>query len=196
MTPFTRARKLFNDVMHGRFTCACCPGKEFRGHRALNAHHLARHGNYWGGKAGKAMGRKIGKGADAMRRHARGHREAWGLIDRYGRLTSKGRSRPERSEGESVRHWLKRLDHHDRDHEKAEKHHRRADRAAARGNTARQADRHQRAANLRNRWPEREPAPPRARPAPDDGRLRDLLSKAAERANGNGSRPGPATQRR
>ena len=36
-------------VRGGRFTCACCPGKAFRGHRALNAHHLARHGGYWGG---------------------------------------------------------------------------------------------------------------------------------------------------
>ena len=64
-----RARKL-RDRARGafrtRFTCACCPGKEFRGHKALNAHHLSRHGSYWAGAKAKGMGRKMGKQADAI----------------------------------------------------------------------------------------------------------------------------------
>ena len=86
-----RARGLFRN----QFTCACCPGKTFRGHRALNAHHLSRHGGYWAGQKARSAGRKIGKQADLMRRHARGWQEAHGLLDHRGRKTGKARSRPD-----------------------------------------------------------------------------------------------------
>lgn len=86
-----RARGLFRD----QFTCACCPGKTFRGHRALNAHHLSRHGGYWAGQKARVAGRKIGKQADAMRRHARGWQEACGLLDHRGKATARMRSRPD-----------------------------------------------------------------------------------------------------
>lgn len=166
-----------------QFTCACCPGKTFRGHRAMNAHHLARHGNYWAGGKARAMGRKMGKAQDAARKHARGWLEAAGLRDRNGKTTDRARSRPQVRGKAGVRD-LRQLHRHDRDHERAEGHHRKADRART---PEKRADRHHQAANLRNRWPERQPQA--ARPV-DQDRLRDLLGRAAE-ANGNGSRPGP-----
>jgi hypothetical protein len=86
-----RARGLFRN----QFTCACCPGKTFRGHRALNAHHLSRHGGYWAGQKARVAGRKIGKQADLMRRHARGWQEAHGLLDHRGKNTARMRSRPD-----------------------------------------------------------------------------------------------------
>lgn len=195
-----RLRSLPRDIIHGRFTCSCCPGKEFRGVRALNAHHLARHGNYWGGKAARATGRKMGKAQDAARRHARGWREASGLIDNRGRTTDRGRSRPDHQGRLSLRH-LREKHRHDRDHERADGHARkaaarqaRADRHGARAEAreargrsrglagrlharhAARAERSQaRAEGLRGRWPQRDPqaAPPRPAPSPA----------------GNGSRP-------
>lgn len=85
-----RARNLFRN----QFTCACSPGKTFRGHRALNAHHLSRHGGYWAGQKARVAGRKIGKQADLMRRHARGWQEAHGWINHRGEATAKLRTRP------------------------------------------------------------------------------------------------------
>lgn len=85
-----RARGLFRN----QFTCSCCPGKVFRGHRALNAHHLSRHGGYWAGQKARGAGRKMGKATDAARRHARGWQEAHGLLDHRGKATAKARSRP------------------------------------------------------------------------------------------------------
>jgi hypothetical protein len=85
-----RARALFRS----QFTCGCSPGKTFRGHRALNAHHLSRHGGYWAGQKARVAGRKIGKQADLMRRHARGWQEAHGLLDHRGKATARMRSRP------------------------------------------------------------------------------------------------------
>ena len=85
-----RARGMFRH----QFTCACCPGKTFRGHRALNAHHLSRHGGYWAGQKARVAGRKIGKTADLARRHARGWQEAHGLLDHRGKATARMRSRP------------------------------------------------------------------------------------------------------
>jgi hypothetical protein len=86
-----RARGLFRN----QFTCACCPGKVFRGYRALNAHHLSRHGGYWAGQKARVAGRKIGKAADLARRHARGWQEAHGLLDHRGKATARMRSRPD-----------------------------------------------------------------------------------------------------
>ena len=158
-----RARGMFRT----QFTCACCPGRTFHGYRAMNAHHMARHGSYWAGDKARRTGRKIGKTADAMRKHARGYREAYGHIDRLGRATGKGRSRPDgpvrRISDLRARH------RHDRDHERAARRDGRAAQATGR-DRHHTANRHQRAADAqRSRWPQR-PAPartpPTARPAP------------------------------
>lgn len=146
-----KARRNLRDMLAGgRFTCACCPGKEFRGHRALNAHHLARHGSYWAGDKAKKTGRKIGKAADAARRHARAWREAAGLADRDGNRTHASRSRPELSGRLRLRD-LRRAHRHDRDHRKAAVRDQKADRARSGGSRYR-ADSHQaRADSLRAR---------------------------------------------
>ena len=191
-TGVSRVQQAGKDIAHGgRFTCACCPGKQFRGHRALNAHHLARHGGYWAGQKARVAGRKIGKAQDAARRHARGWRHAAGLLDHMGNRTDRGRSRPE-LRGRLTVADLRRAHHHDRDHERADKHDRRAARHRARGNEEKAAGRADRAAALRDRWPQparpvpvmattvrpapadpdgHRPPPERARPAPD-GRTR------------------------
>ena len=88
-------RRLTGRIRRRQFRCACCPDKVFRGYKALNAHHLARHGNYWAGAKARAMARKMGKGQDAARKHARGWLEAYGHVDRLGKRTSRARSRPE-----------------------------------------------------------------------------------------------------
>jgi hypothetical protein len=151
----SRARDKFQDIFHGRFTCSCCPDKVFRGHRALNAHHLARHGGYWGGKAGRAMRNKMGKEADAARRHARGWLEAHGHVDRMGRRTSRARSRPEAPERGHLRLVGLREQHrHARDHDEAAGYEARAERTP---DPSRRLELHHQAANLRNRWPERAP---------------------------------------
>lgn len=150
----SRVRRNLRDILGGgRFTCACCPGKTFRGHKALNAHHLARHGNYWAGQNAKKIGRKIGKEADAVRKHARGWLEAHGHVDRFGHRTDKARSRPEAPvRGHLTWHQLREMHRHGRDHDRAERHEGKAERTAS---PDRRIDRHHRAANLRNRWPER-----------------------------------------
>jgi hypothetical protein len=160
-----RARSGLRDILGGgRFTCACCPDRVFRGHKALNAHHLARHGGYWGGKAGRAMARKVGKDVDAARRHARGWLEAHGHVDRLGRRTGRARSRPQApARGHLSLRQMRQMARHGRDHDEADRHDLRAARAAARGNRARQVDHHHQAARLRNLWPAR---PPRVSPAP------------------------------
>jgi len=121
-----RARALFRH----QFTCACSPGKTFRGHRALNAHHLSRHGGYWAGQKGRVAGRKIGKQADLMRRHARGWQEAHGLLDHRGKATAKMRSRP----GGDVRRIrdLRARHRHGRDYDRTDRHVQGHERAAAR----------------------------------------------------------------
>jgi len=125
-----RARNMFRN----QFTCACCPAKTFRGHRALNAHHLARHGGYWAGQKARGTGRKIGKQADLMRRHARGWQEAHGLLDHRGKATAKARSRPAQPvrsiRGLRDRHRHGR--HADRTDQRATRHEKRATRSDAR----------------------------------------------------------------
>ena len=185
-----KARTGLRDVLGGgRFTCSCCPDKVFRGHKALNAHHLARHGNYWGGKAGKAMARKVGKDYDRARRHARGWLEAHGHVDRMGRRTGRAQSRPELRGTVRIRD-LRAARRHGRDHDKADgavrKHTARAGRHDARGNEVRADISRGRAADathrLRTAWPVR----PRPVRVPDPGRPVPASS------NGNGARPAPA----
>jgi hypothetical protein len=129
-----RARNMFRN----QFTCACCPGKVFRGHRALNAHHLARHGGYWAGQKARGTGRKIGRQADLMRRVARGWQESHGLLDHRGRNTAKMRSRPDRP----VRRIrdLRDRDRHGRDADRTDKLASRLERRATRSGA--RADRH------------------------------------------------------
>ncbi len=122
-----RARGLFRN----QFTCACCPGKTFRGHRALNAHHLSRHGGYWAGQKARSAGRKIGKAADQARRHARGWQEAHGLLDHRGKNTAKMRSRPEVRGRASVRQ-LRQAHLHGRDSDRTDQRAARHERHAAR----------------------------------------------------------------
>ena len=155
----SRARQFFQDVKNrGRHIY---DGKAFRSIRQLNAYHLARNGGYWAGQKARTTGRKIGKPLDAARRHARGHREAAGLIDHMGRRTLRGESRPELRGRVSIRE-LRQLHRHDRDHETALTRERKADRHEARGRDDR-ADRHRAAAaGLRDRWPQ----PARTVPAP------------------------------
>ena len=178
-----RARRLFRS----RFHCAGC-NRDFRGHRALNAHHMSRHASMWTSKKARAAARAMGKDVDLMRRHARGWLVAAGLRDQRGKLTDRARSRPELRGNVKLRDW-RRAHKHDRDHERAGKHERKAERAR---NPVRRVDRHHRAANLRNRWPVLRPAPapparsnghrpPPARPAPG-GRL-------APQRHANGTRP-------
>lgn len=181
----------------GRFTCSCSPGKEFRGHRAMNAHHMARHGGYWAGDKARKTGRKIGRQADAMRKHARGFREAYGHIDRYGRLTAKARSRPE-LRGRVTRGQLRQAHRHDRDHEKAAARDRKADRARARGRHGRAVKHQYRADYLRSihGTPSRETQERQARERAErakQARERAARTPAPARANGTRpARPAPA----
>jgi hypothetical protein len=162
-----------------RFHCSGC-GQDFRGPRAMNAHHLAKHAGRWTSEQARKVARKMGKEADAARRHARGWLEAAGLRDARGRLTARARSRPE-LRGRLRTRDLRQAHRHDRDHERAAAHERKADRART---PERQVDRHHRAALLRNRWPElRTPRPAPVRTAP--------VTRTAPAA-GNGSRPRPA----
>lgn len=199
----SKARSGLRDLLGGgRFTCACCPDRVFRGHKALNAHHLARHGNYWGGKAGKAMQRKVGKVQDAARRAARGAQHANGDLDHRGRLTPKGRTRPEvRGGPREARRALRDAHRHDRDHQRAENREHKAERAAARGRHAKAARLRDKAADLRGRHsddgghnmiprshpahPSRAPQP--ARPPQTAGKTR--IAPGSAPARGNGSRP-------
>ena len=184
-----RARQFWRDVKNrGRHIY---DGKSFRSIRELNAYHLARNGGYWAGQKARVAGRKIGKARDAARRHARGHREAAGLIDHMGRRTPRGASRPELQGRVSIRE-LRQAHRHDRHHERAIRRDHRADRAEARGRDARAAAHRERAAGLRDRWPERartvpaaangtRPEPARTAPAPAPARTAP--------ADGNGTRP-------
>jgi len=168
-----RARGLFRN----QFTCACCPGKTFRGHRALNAHHLSRHGGYWAGQKARSAGRKIGKAQDELRKHARGWQESHGWLNHRGKATAKLRSRPDGP----VRRIkdLRDRDRHGRDSDRtdqrADRYERRADRRDGR---ARRHD--ERATRLKNdgrtekaRKPEERAAAHRERAAAHRERVAD-----------------------
>ncbi len=176
------------DLFGRRFTCACSPGREYHSLRAFNAHHYARHGGYWAGKAGKAMRREMGKEVDAARRHARGWLEAAGLVDRYGHRTDRARTRPQVSGLAGLRD-LRRLHQHDRHHERAGRLDGRADRAAGRGRHGRAAKHQNTADSLRSRWgtPSREA---------QETAARQRAEAAAQARTGpapapNGDRPAP-----
>ena len=76
--------------------CNCGCGKRWSRNDTLqaNAHFLRHYGGYWAGQKGKAMGRKIGKGSDGLRRMGRAGWHAAGLRDGFGKLTPRGRARP------------------------------------------------------------------------------------------------------
>jgi hypothetical protein len=208
-------RHTLTSLRGARFHCAGC-NADFRGYRAMNAHHLAKHASRWTSKSARAAGRKMGKETDNLRRHALGWLEAAGLrewkkvpvrdkqgkpVERNGKpvtrevpvLTDRARSRPQ-ADGRPVRQHLRQLHRHDRHHERADGHDRKAQRHRAKGRDAKADAREARARALRDRWTQP------ARPAPDDDRLRDLLGRAAAQTNGNGTRtrtrPAPDQARR
>ena len=176
-----RARQFFQDVKNrGRHVY---DGKFFRSVRELNAYHLRHYGGYWAGQKARVAGRKIGKTLDAARRHARGHREAAGLIDHMGRRTPRGESRPELRGRLSFRQ-MREAHRHDRDHEKALTRERRADRHEARGRHDRAEGHRAAASTLRDRWPQ----PGRAVPVP-------AATVRPAPADQNGHRPAPERTR-
>jgi len=193
------------------YTCNC--GWHGKTYRSMNAHHLSRHGNYWGGRAGKAMGRKVGKVQDAARRHARGWQESHGLVDRMGRLTHKGRAREQvRGGPREATRGLRQAHKFDRDHGRAETRERKAEAAAARGRHGRATRHRDKAAELRGRHgddggynmiprthpahpsraPQRPPRAPAARPARTAG-TRSAPARAPRngRASTSTRAPGP-----
>jgi hypothetical protein len=159
-----RRRGLVRQFTHGgRFHCAGC-NRDFRGHRAMNAHHMAVHAGRWSSAKARKAARAMGKETDRMRRHARGWLEAAGLRDPRGRLTEKARSRPQ-VRGMTTLREMRMLHRHDRDHDRAGRLGRRADRARGRDFHGK-ADAHERqAGSLRERWATR-PAVRAVRPAP------------------------------
>ena len=175
-----RVREFVRDVKNGGRHIY--DGKLFRSVRALNAYHLARDGGYWAGDKARKMARKMGKPADAARRHARGWREAGGLIDHMGHRTARGRTRPVPERGTVLTGGhLRDLHRHHRDHERAAKSDRKAEARDARaarheaaGNTRRagwhqrRAESHRASAQERHdRWPARAPqAAPSRTPEP------------------------------
>jgi hypothetical protein len=187
------------NLLTGRFTgtCGCGCGRTWRDPNMWNAHHLAKFGGYWAGDKARKTGRKIGKAADAMRKHARAVLEAHGHVDRLGRRTDRARSRPgsplgrpeEPFRGHLGLRALRQMHRHGKDHDRAERavstHTGRAERHQARGRDVRASISRGRAADvthrLRTAWPVR-PAPERAAPAP---------SRPAP-GGGNGTRPAPA----
>jgi hypothetical protein len=166
----------------------------FKTRQEMNARFLRDHGGYWQGKAGKAMRRKLGREQDLARRHSRGYRESHGLSDHRGRVTDKGRSRPDLPARPRLKDLRAQKNHH-RDHEKADRSDLRAKSLRDKGKHER-ANRHeQRARDLRGKWPQlRQPAPkppgrvpsphpaPKGRPDRADGRP----------ARDNGRAPEPA----
>ena len=168
-------RHTLTSPLGSRFHCAGC-GKDFRGYRAMNAHHLAEHAGRWAGAKARAAGRKMGKETDKMRRHARGWLESAGLRDKSGRETPKALSRP-KPRGKVRARDLRPLHQHDTHHEKADRLRRRALGHARKGRHGRAQALSGKADALAGRWPQlREPAPRRA-PAP------------RARQNGNGRAP-------
>lgn len=157
-----RARNLRAHAAHGgRFTCSCCPGKVFRGWRALNAHHLAVH--YRQARAGR---NGLPKAKRQAWLHARGHREAAGLVDKDGRMTDRGRTRPGVGGRVTLRE-LRAVSRHDRHHERADGLDRKA--AAGPGRVARvlrRPDRSAAHANKASRLRDRHVPVPAARPVP------------------------------
>jgi len=195
----TRAGKARERLM-SPYTCNC--GWHGRTWRSMNAHHGRKHAGYWGGKAARAMGRKIGKAQDEARKTSRGWRHAAGLIDHRGRPTEKGRTRPEiRGGPREATRGLRDAHRHDRDHQRAEAREQKAERAAARGRDGRAARLRDQAAALRGRHsddgghnmiPRSHPAHPSRAPQMPARQTRTAGKTRTAPARANGSRPAPA----
>ena len=143
-----RARQFWRDKINGgRFHCAGCQ-RDFRGHRALNAHHMAAHSRMWTSRKARQVERAMGKQASNARRHAMGWLRAAGLRDKQGNRTAKARARPELRGRVSVAR-LRTANRHDMESQRTD---RRAARHERRGRPERAIDvrmaHHQ-------RWPER-----------------------------------------
>jgi hypothetical protein len=166
-----KAHRKFRELTHPH-RCGSC-NRDFRGYRAMNAHHLAVHAQRWTSKKARAAARAMGKDVDRMRRHAAGWLEASGLRDPRGKTTDRARSRPQAPGGRLKVRSLRQMHRHDRHHERAAGHDARAARSR---NPLRRARLQNRAAGLRGRWPGRpapaaraastRPAPAASRPAP------------------------------
>lgn len=154
-----KAHRKLRELTHPH-RCGSC-NRDFRGHRAMNAHHLAVHAQRWTSKKARAAARAMGKDVDKMRRHAAGWLEASGLRDSRGNGTARSRSRPQAAGGRLTVRKLREMHRHDKHHERAAGHDARAARSR---NPLKRVGLQHRAANLRNRWPER--PRPAARPAP------------------------------
>ena len=77
------------------FHCSGC-SRDFRGHRAWNAHHAAKHAGRWASASARKAARSMGKDADNARRHALGWLEAAGLRE-WRKVPFKGRDGKERT---------------------------------------------------------------------------------------------------
>ena len=177
-----KARANLRKMGRTQFVCNCGCKREWKDYRLWNAHLLKNYGGYWGGKGGKAMGRKLGKGADNVRKMGRAGLDAFGHVDRMGKRTDKWRSRPETKDGRVhlTRRALKARQNHSDDHGRADKLKAKAERARTRGSKYRADHLKAKEESLRARHPVR-PAPVRpARPAPSSN----------GRASANGQLPG------
>ena len=83
------------------FHCDGC-SKDFRGHRAWNAHHAAKHAGRWASASARKAARSMGKDADNARRHALGWLEAAGLRE-WRKVPFTGRDGKERTRQVPVR---------------------------------------------------------------------------------------------
>lgn len=90
-TPPPRPRRKVSDMFRTKYSCC---GRTWHDGRLAAAHHYAAHSGYWAGDKARKTYRKMNKDLDRIRRMARGGKEAFGLTDRLGRATSKGRARP------------------------------------------------------------------------------------------------------
>src|ERR1035441_21844 len=139
MAEQSRARRLAHNVRartRSSFHCDGC-SKDFRGHRAFNAHHAAKHAGRWASASARKAARSMGKDADNARRHALGWLEAAGLREwrkvpftgRDGKertrqvpvLTDRAKSRPEIG-GRVRARDLRAAKNHDAGHERAKRH--------------------------------------------------------------------------
>ena len=100
----SRARRLAHNVRartRSSFHCTGC-NRDFRGHRAWNAHHAAKHAGRWASASARKAARSMGKDADNARRHALGWLEAAGLRE-WRKVPFTGRDGKERTRQVPVR---------------------------------------------------------------------------------------------
>ena len=211
-----RARDVLRRMGRTQFTCHCGCNRKWSDHRLMNAHFLRNYGGYWGGKAGHAMARKMGK-KDNTRRMGRAGLHAFGHADDWGRQTPKARARPQGPEsGHRSLRFLRHAAGHDSHIAKGARRHERAARLLDAGRGGRlsrrvraaapvrraaeaRAARHvrkgnehrERAAALTALHPRRPvtPRPPRA--ASQNGSSKGRAPRASANGNGHESRPVP-----